>query len=142
VVGSIKMRSTVARIVKVTVFLLSIAGSFLAMGVCFATQSDAAFTGKDVPQMLLIFSSAVAASLAGPITWATLQHRKNGTRAIVSRAVFLFGLSALIAMVIWTLFTRGVVFGFGPMPLFFLLVPAALVLYLWRQQSALDHWPK
>ena len=133
------MRSTVVPIVKVMVFLLSIAGSYLVMGICFATQSDAAFTEKDVPQMLFIFSSAVAASLAGPITWATLQHRKNGTRAIASRAVFLFSLSALIAMVIWILFTRGVVFGFGPMPIFFLLDPAALVLALWRQQSALDH---
>jgi hypothetical protein len=118
--------------------LLSVAGSYLAMGVCFMTQSDAAFTQKDLPKMALIFSYAIAASLVGPIAWATLQYRQSGTRAVLFKALFLLGWSGLSAILLWIVTSKGSVLRFGAMPYCFLLVPIVPILTLWRLQSTLD----
>ena len=106
------------------------------MGVCFATQSDAAFTEKDLPKVLLIFSSAIAAYVVGPIAWAALQFRGRGTRPALCRASFLLGLSSLSAILLWIAISRGVVFGFGPMAYLFLLGSSAIVVALWRRPKS------
>jgi Ca2+/Na+ antiporter len=120
------------RIVRRGLFTVAVFCGGAAMGCWLLTQADAAITPQEGPRTvatLLGSSLAFLTTLAGS---SFLGHRKQGIRAVLRSTVFLVGTCGLCVLVFFVVTSRGLIFKFGALPFFVLLVSLACVALFWR----------
>ena len=134
--------SRAIRIVRRGLFTVAVVCGGAAMGLWVLTQSDAGITPQEGPRTLAIMFGSSIAFVAALTGSAFLAHQKKGFRIVLRCSLFLIGVGGLSVLVFFVLTSRGLIFGFGPLPLTVLLISLICVALFWRADHVARTHPR
>ena len=108
--------------------LLAAIGGIGATGCWVLTQADGAITSQQGPVVTLIQAGCIAVFCGASFISAQLTTKGQSRSVMVQRALFLMGVSGVVAVLFFGFVSLGRIFLFGPLPTVLLAVFALMVL--------------